>query len=142
MKTKKELHEEIMKRYLWKKKRDTIVPIVLVLMLVMVGICKFDKLFVDWYAFTKIYLIAIGAGYSFGMTIAFILPVDLKKQKQVINKKIKYRLNRIENLAEIITNESKNLTPEEQKAVAKIWKLREKISKLEVEYRLLEHEYN
>lgn len=73
MKTKKQLYEEKIQSYVWNKKKDTIVCIPLIIVFVAVSVWKWDRLFVDFYTFTKIYLIAFGFGYSIGYVIAFLL---------------------------------------------------------------------
>lgn len=156
MKTKKEIREAIIKRNVWNKKRDQIIPMILLLFMVIVGIWKFDRLFVhfDLYTFAKIYLIAIGAGYCFGSMICYLfIKVDLKKEKHSINKKIIWHLNQIEKICDddeiskdpnlkypVFDEEREKVLRMRAKKQALIRKLRDRINKLEVEYLLLENE--
>lgn len=156
MKTKKEIREAILKRNVWNKKRDQIIPMILLLFMVIVSIWKFDRLFIhfDFSTFAKIYLIAIGAGYCFGSCICYLfVKVDLKKEKRSMNKKIMWYLHQIEKICDddeiakdpnlkypVFEEQRQKVLNLRAKKQSRIRKFRDRINKLEVEYLLLENE--
>lgn len=87
-KNKKELRDEEIARYLWNKKRDVILPMSLFVAIIAVSIWKWDRLFVDFYTFAKIFVTAIGIGYCLGNNLCYLLFQD--KESMIANARSRH----------------------------------------------------
>jgi len=124
MKTKKELREAEIARYLWNKKKDIIIPIVLFVAIVVVSIWKWDR-FVDIYTVIKIYLISIGIGYCIGMNLCYLLL--LNKENMIANARFRHQ-QRYQNFW---TRYLQNLSEEEREKLPEKIRLRDNKSAVE-----------
>lgn len=137
MKTKQELREGEIARYVWNKKKGTIVCISLIIVFVAVSVWKWDRLFVDLYTFIKIYLIAFGFGYSIGYVMAFLLSWN-KNYLETIVSNARFRHN--QRYQRFWTRYLQNLPEEEYKHLPE--KIRHRDNKLAVESMMLHNEFD
>lgn len=137
MKTKQKLREEEIARYVWNKKKGTIVCISLIIVFVAVSVWKWDRLFVDLYTFIKIYLIAFGFGYSIGYVMVFLLSWNKNYLETIVSNA---RFRHHQRYQRFWTRYLQNLPEEEYKHLPE--KIRHRDNKLAVESMMLHNEFD
>lgn len=85
-KTEKELFESHLQGNVWRKLKDKIVVCSLFFVLIIVGIWKYEIYTTSILSAAKWYLLSMGAGFSLGVTISWLIPAKwLLQRKRDIN---------------------------------------------------------
>lgn len=128
MKTKQELHEQIIVRMLWNKKKEMVVWVTILLMMIIVAIWKWDRVFVDFSTFAKIYLIAVGGGFCLGMVISNFIRINVSQERHEIGRRMRRTKEKLDELY---------ASQDTSQETRKIRRVRRRLVKLEAEWEII-----
>lgn len=134
MKTKKELRDEQIARYLWNEKKNRVILVTLLIAIVVVGIWKWDRVSVDFYTFAKIFVTSIGIGYCLGNVLCHLLFHD--KESLIENARCRHH----QKYQTFWMRYLQHLSEEERKKLPE--KVRLRSDRLDLEARMLYNEFD
>jgi len=137
-KTEKELFESHLQGNVWRKLKDNIVVSTLFLILIIVGIWKYEVYTTSILSATKWYLIAMGAGFSLGSVISSLISAKwlLQRKRDRNHQHTQNCWAKMKALQEIVEE-----NPNDKKAKICLEKVEYKLQKLRIVSQLIINPY-